>query len=158
MEIDGGPTPGINRIDIDPSMLIGIELHPKLLEDKMADDVFGMDGLNKRKRREMTAAGIEIPKYIPPPENTEAEEISIMKVEIRRLKQKKNELEHELSVKKEEERERLLEAAPKVAVSPAARELAEKESVNLAEITGSGVNSRITLNDVKQVVSNSITE
>jgi pyruvate/2-oxoglutarate dehydrogenase complex dihydrolipoamide acyltransferase (E2) component len=158
MEIDGGPTPNVNRIDIDASMLIGVERHPKLLENKMADDVFGMDGLNKRQRRDMTAAGLEIPEYVPPPEETEADEISTMKVEIQRLKQKKNELEHELSLKKEEERERLLEAAPRVAVSPAARELAEKESVNLAEITGSGVNSRITLSDVRQAVSNSVTE
>ena len=59
-------------------------------------------------------------------------------------------------VKEKEERERLLEAAPKVAVSPAARELAEKESVNLAEITGSGVHSRITLSDVRQAVANTI--
>lgn len=157
MEIDGGPAPDFHYIEINPSMLVGVELHPKLAEIKMTE-VFGVRGPNKRQRRDMEAAGIEIPEYVPPPEKTKAEEISMMKDEIRKLKQKENELEHELSVKKEEERKRLLEAAPRVAVSPAARELAEKESVNLSEITGSGVNSRITLNDVKQAVSNSITE
>lgn len=155
MEIDGGPTPDLHRIDINPAMLIGIERHPKLAEVKMTE-VYGRSGLNKRQQRDMKAAGIEIPKYVPPPEKTEAEEKSLMKAEIRRLKQKENELEHELSVKKEEERKRLLEVAPKVAVSPAARELAEKESVNLAEITGSGVHSRITLSDVRQAVANTV--
>ena len=156
MEIDGGPTPDLCRIEIDPSMLIGVERHPKTLEIKMTET--WSNPINKRRQREMKEAGEEIPEYVLPPKDIEKHEKELLKNEVRRLRQQEEELNHKLSVKKEEERERLLEAAPKVAVSPAARELAEKESVNLAEITGSGVNSRITLGDVRQAIEGMATE